>query len=328
MILTYRLEHGRDFSVELSRARRVAEYALQYHPASSSEVKHIGLKTKLSDPIIKKYKRCGAKKLRNVNLVVRGSSINWKNGLLKVPCLRLCLTLDIPVKFRDVVHMELDDRYAYVSVDVPEKNLACGSRCIGVDRNTGGHIVVAASPASGKVWKLGGDVKHVYNKYDNMASRLRARGKEDLALNVEAKKDNILANKIETISKKLVEVALGNKCAIKMEHLYNEDTPVSNRYSLNSWFFRRLEERIEERARKLGVPVAYIDPDSTSKQCSRCGEMGLRAGRTFTCPHCGHVDHADVNAAFQIAIRPSLRDQLYVDRDACKGFGMPPDIKC
>jgi hypothetical protein len=36
------------------------------------------------------------------------------------------------------------------------------------------------------------------------------------------------------------------------------------------------------------------------------------------CKNCGHVDHADVNASFNIALRQGI-GQLHADSDACKG---------
>jgi putative transposase len=93
----------------------------------------------------------------------------------------------------------------------------------------------------------------------------------------------------------------------------------SREYSLNSWSFHQLSKFIEYKARLLGVELACIDPHAASKRCSRCGHTGKRHSKQFECPHCGHVDHADVNAAFNIALTPKSNGQFSAGRDARKG---------
>lgn len=157
-----------------------------------------------------------------------------------------------------------------------------------------------------------------------MRKNLQKNGKYRKVKETRNRENRIVKDVNHKVSKKIVQEAKQDGMGIKLEYLQgirNAKSGRNFRYSLNSWSFYQLEQMIEYKARLLGIPVVYVDPYHTSKECSRCGQIGNRSGKSFKC-QCGHVDHADANASFNIALRPAFeegRDRLYVDRDTYKG---------
>jgi IS605 OrfB family transposase len=72
---------------------------------------------------------------------------------------------------------------------------------------------------------------------------------------------------------------------------------------LSLWQHRSIRQAVTNKAELAGIAVAYVDPAHTSQRCNRCGLIGNRKRHVFTCPHCGHSQHADVNAAINIRAR-------------------------
>ena len=329
MILTYKIKHGRDFGQELAKARQVAKFALKTKTRSSADVKHIGLKSMIANQILRKYSK--DRKIKRVNKVVfaitnQGIKVDKENRQIRIPCLKLELEYRFRNDFDKINQIEINKEYAFVSISVPEPKQLKPDNYLGVDMNTTGHCAVFGNPKTGKVMKLGKKAYHVHRNYKNIRRDLQRKGKYRKVKRIKNREQRIVRDLNHKISRKIVDMAKDNKSGLKLEDLQgirqSARSARSFRYSLNSWSFYQLRQMIEYKAKLLGITVAYVDPRYTSKECSRCGLMGNRNGKDFKCTHCGHVDNADVNASFNIALRPPLVEGMYrsdADRDVSEG---------
>lgn len=122
MILTIKIKHEGDLSDELKKAKLVAQHALKYRSRSSKDVKHIGLKSAISNQILKKYSL--NKKLKRVNsvkLTVPSQSIKDFENKIEIPCLNLTLPKVLfRYPFTKINQVELDKAYAYITGIVKE----------------------------------------------------------------------------------------------------------------------------------------------------------------------------------------------------------------
>ncbi|MFW6120663.1 MAG: RNA-guided endonuclease InsQ/TnpB family protein [Petrotogales bacterium] len=326
MILTFKVKHHRDFSHELQLARKVAKFALKTGSRSSKDVKHIGLKSMIANQILRKYsKDKKLKKVRNVVLTIpnQGIHVVKDNRQIRIPSLKLELEYQFPNNFKRINQIEINKEFVFVSVTVDEPSTRKVDGYIGVDRNTTGHIAVAGNPSTGKVLKLGKQAEHIHKKYKNIRRSLQKKGKYGMVKKIKNRESNIVRDLNHKISRKIVDTADREDVGIKLEAIEQIRKNVKSRrgfrYSLNSWSYYQLEQMIKYKAKLLGIPVSYVEPAYTSQNCSRCGHLGNRNGKQFKCPYCGHVDHADSNASFNIALRHVKDGQLNVDRDAFKG---------
>jgi IS605 OrfB family transposase len=90
----------------------------------------------------------------------------------------------------------------------------------------------------------------------------------------------------------------------KLKGIRQRVTARSNqRARLGNWGFAQLGGFIGYKARRAGVPVVYVDPRYTSRQCAECGcidKKNRTNQATFSCVSCKHADNADHNAARNI----------------------------
>ena len=328
---TYNVKHGLDLTELLEKCLEMTKYAHKNRCVSTAEVKHFGIRSQISNALIRKY--CKQKNLKSIhNIVIPINGIRffkWDGLHIKIPCLKAEISF-IHNLYPDVirpVYMEFDKEYVHICCEVKHVDEYTPETRLGVDRNTTGHVVVASCPETGKTYKFGKNCLFIHKKYSSLRRKAQKTGMKKRrhkfrnVKKLKHRESNIIMNINHHISKEIVKIAKEDKSIIVLEELsgVREKNKITKnfRYSLNSWSFGQMEYFIGYKAHLQGVPVAFINPEYTSQECSRCGGVGKRIGKYFRCD-CGHHDHADVNAGFNIAHR------FYIDRDMQKGHsGFP-----
>jgi putative transposase len=113
MILTYKVKHGKDFSHELGLAKKVALFGLEHKSTSSADVKHFGLKSAISNQILKKYsKNKKLKNVRSVKLTIPNQGIRVVDDKVYVPCLKLSLDIYFDKAFTKINQVEIGEQFA------------------------------------------------------------------------------------------------------------------------------------------------------------------------------------------------------------------------
>jgi IS605 OrfB family transposase len=126
-----------------------------------------------------------------------------------------------------------------------------------------------------------------------------------------AKKESEFRRQVNHIvSKALVKRAKDTNCGISLEILkyIRSRTTVrrQDRAKHNGWAFAQLQAFIVYKAKIAGVPVVFVDPRNSSRECYNCHFVAKRNRKSqsfFSCVKCGHKDNADHNAAKNIASR-------------------------
>jgi putative transposase len=315
-ILTFKLKHDRDFTGHLALAYKVAEYA-RINKVRLPNTSHVAdireyLPSTICKGVMKKYgnqKKIKAVNPNNIKLILQGEDVkpHEETNSIWIPCLKLHLENTIPYEFVKINQAEIDNEFVYISVTIKDIPEMTPQHFIGVDRNTTGHIAVSANPETGKIEKLGKKAIHMHRKYSAIRKQLQHEGKFGALKACKDRESRIVRDLNHKLSRKLVSMAKEQNAALVFEDLSGirktKKQYPSFKYALHSWSFYQLQTFVEYKAKLLGVPVLYVDPAYTSQDCSRCGARGQRSRKSFVCPVCGHVDHADVNAAFNIALR-------------------------
>ncbi|MFE5862585.1 RNA-guided endonuclease InsQ/TnpB family protein [Streptomyces virginiae] len=196
--------------------------------------------------------------------------------------------------------------YLFAVCDIPEPELHEPDGFVGVDLG----IVNLATTSTGYRAAGRGLNRHRARQIE-LRRKLQAKGTQSakrLLKKRSRKEARHTADINHIVSKTIVTAAERTGHGIALEDLTGIRSRVrlrkDQRTSLHSWAFAQLAAFIEYKAKRAGVPLVYVDPAYTSRQCSACGHIDRRNRRsqaTFACRACGFLANADDNASHNIA---------------------------
>ena len=198
--------------------------------------------------------------------------------------------------------------YLFVSVEVPDTEEKKVLGWLGVDVG----IVNIATTSDGKNFS-GAHLNSLRARASRLRRKLQRKGTKSakrLLRKRRLKESRFSAHVNHCISKQIVATAERTALGIALENLEGIRSRIrasrSQRHVLHSWAFGDLQVKISYKAARVGVPICYVDPRNTSRECRVCGHIEKANRKTrdqFACLACGHTADADVNAARVIARR-------------------------
>ncbi|WP_303704136.1 transposase [Haloquadratum walsbyi] len=97
----------------------------------------------------------------------------------------------------------------------------------------------------------------------------------------------------------------------------------------SKWAFRKLKQCVEYKTEERDVFVNTVNPKNTSKRCNNCGSVrdANRHHDEFECQRCGNQNHADYNAAKNIAEVYLLRGHQPSRRRSISQYALKSDSR-
>ncbi|MFG2825455.1 RNA-guided endonuclease InsQ/TnpB family protein [Kitasatospora sp. NPDC048365] len=197
--------------------------------------------------------------------------------------------------------------YLIATCDVHEKPLNENPAAfLGVDLG----IVNIATTSDGRRHTGRGLNRHRKRQLD-LRKKLQAKGTKSAKrlLKKRARKEARYAADVNhRISKSIVTTAERTGRGVALEDLSGIRNRVrlrkDQRTNLHSWSFHQLGRYIAYKAKRAGVPLVYVHPAHTSRQCSECHHIDRKnrsSQSEFACRACGVIMHADYNGSRNIA---------------------------
>ena len=211
----------------------------------------------------------------------------------------------------------LTDRTISICVSKETGEIRC-DKTVGIDRNL--RNVTCGDVESVTVYKTNELLSMRENTIHARAGFTRndRRKKEQFWRERQRRLSNRTRQYIHKISKDIVYSAVKRKAAIIMEDLKGiqklykrgNGQGKKHRRQMNGWQFYEIQRQIEYKAAWAGLPVGFVDPKRTSRQCPKCGknlQEDLLHRRKMLCSNCGLYMDRDIIAAMNISRKLPIR---------------------
>jgi IS605 OrfB family transposase len=214
--------------------------------------------------------------------------------------------------------------------DVPEH-----STVLGIDLGVA-NLAVAST---GRFW-TGDELDHWHREFQKRRGDLHQTGTQEAhrtLQRVSQKETAYYKQYLHTVANEIVKEAVAHDCSvIAFEDLTDIRKRCHEATWHHRWRFTRLYQYVEYKAETHGIEVEELErsPEAktvpayyTSLRCSSCGfthEDNRPAQEQFECEKCGYENHADYNAAKNVAVRCCRR--LLRRNQTGGGGGAPVDV--
>jgi putative transposase len=208
----------------------------------------------------------------------------------------------------DLVYRKTTKEFFLLAIcDIPDPDQRQTDEALGIDMG----VTNIAVSSDGDIFNSE-QIEYTRKRYAKLRKGLQSCGSKSAKRHLKKmaeKQSRFQKDTNHIISKRLIIKAKDTNRSVKVENLTHirERTTVrgkDNRAKHSNWAFAQLQYFLAYKARMYGVKLELVDPRYTSQRCFECGHIE-RANRktqaTFLCCKCGHTDHADVNAAKNIA---------------------------
>jgi putative transposase len=198
--------------------------------------------------------------------------------------------------------------FLIATCDLPDVPVTAPAGFVGVD--LGIANIATTSDGTRHSGKALGAVRHRQRELRRRLQAKRTKSAKRLLKKRRRKEARFAADINHSIAKRIVTEAERTGKGVALENLQGIRDRVRlrkpQRVTLHSWSFHQLGSFIAYKAARRGVALIYVDPAYTSQECSSCGHVDKKNRpdqETFACTSCGFAEHADVNAARNIAAR-------------------------